>query len=73
MRETAETISSHQSHSREKDNGGGLNMSSLRLILYHFIDVAIFLVYFDNRKLPGCEMSCVVLPGLAGDDICPLA
>ena len=66
MRETAETISSQQSHSKEKDNSSGLNLSSLCLILYHFIDVAIFRVYFDNRKLPGCEMWCVVLPGLAG-------
>lgn len=63
MRETAETISSQQSHSKEQDSSGGLNLSSQCLILYHFIDVAIFRVYFDNRKLPGCEMCCVAGSG----------
>ena len=75
MRETAETISSQQSHSREKNNRGGRYLSLILFChrnvwsLYHFIDVTTFRVYFDNRKLLGCEMSCWFWMSFARADV----
>ena len=73
MRETAETISSQQSHSKEQDNSGGLNITCHLYVWSCIISLMLPFSVFTLTTGNSRGARCVVLPGLAGDDIWAVA